>query len=102
MAHLFVQKTDECGGDFRVLLAIAGNESGFGRIPYKLYNPFGYLNNVQYSSWEEAISILSCKIAQQYLVPCNNSPECIVVKYAGDGDDRQRWVYNIHWFINQI
>jgi len=102
LGYILVQKTEECGGDFRVLLAIAGNESGFGRIPYKSYNPFGYLNGVQYSGWEESLSVLSCKIAQQYLVPCNNSPECIVRKYAGPSDDKDKWVRNINWFINQI
>lgn len=102
LGYILVQKTQECGGDYRVLLAIAGNESGFGRIPYKLYNPFGYLNGVQYSGWEEALSVISCKIAKEYLVPCNNSPECIVRRYAGEGDDKEKWVRNIYWFINQI
>lgn len=103
LGSIIVDKVQECGGgDFRTLLAIAGNESGFGRIPYKQYNPFGYLNGVTYSGWEESLAVLSCKITQQYLVPCNSSPECIVVKYAGDVDDRSQWVRNIYWFINQI
>lgn len=100
--RLLVSETERCGGDYKVITAIAGNESGFGRIPYKLYNPFGYLNNVQYSGWEEAIRILSCRISYQHLVPCQNNVSCVVIKYAGPSDDKEKWVRNITWFVNQI
>lgn len=100
--RLLVTEAERCGGDYKIITAIAGNESRFGRIPYKLYNPFGYLDGVKYSGWEESIRILSCKISYQYLVPCQNNVSCVVIKYAGPNDDKEQWVKNINWFMNQI
>ena len=54
--YIIVEQAEACGGDYRILTAIAGNESGFGRVPYKLYNPFGYLDGRQYSGWEESLT----------------------------------------------
>ncbi len=102
LGHIIVEQADACNGDWKIILAIAGNESGFGKLPVKLYNPFGYLDGVQYSSWEDALTSISCKISQRFIEPCNKSLTCIVKTYAGDVDDRQRWVYNINWFINSF
>jgi hypothetical protein len=100
--ELIVRRAEECGGDYRVIMAIAGNESGFGRIPYKLYNPFGYLDGVQYSGWEESLNFLSCRIAERFLKPCNNDLVCIINKYGGHDTDKEQWIRNIQWFINQL
>ncbi len=102
LGYIIVHRAYECGGDYRLLSAIAGNESGFGRIPYKLYNPFGYLNDTQYSSWEEALYILSCEISQKHLAPCNNDPACVVVRYGGSDTNKPKWVSNITWFMGQL
>ena len=102
LGEIIVRRAEECGGDFRTLLAIAGNESGFGRIPYKLYNPFGYLDGKQYSGWNESLEFLSCVISQRFIAPCKNDIECIVRTYGGSDTDKPKWVYNINWFRNQI
>lgn len=91
-----------CGGDPALLFAIAGNESGFGRIPYKLYNPFGYLDGRQYASWEESINYLSCKISTQHLAPCGNEVNCVINRYGGSDTNKEQWVRNINWFRRQI
>jgi hypothetical protein len=91
-----------CGGNPVLLFAIAGNESGFGRIPYKLYNPFGYLDGRQYSGWEESINYLSCKISTQHLAPCGNEVNCVIRRYGGSDTDREKWVKNINWFMSLI
>ncbi|GAB4285439.1 MAG: hypothetical protein Kow0081_3260 [Candidatus Dojkabacteria bacterium] len=100
--EIIVRKAHECGGDYRVLVGIAGNESGLGRIPYKLYNPYGYLNNTQYSSWEESLSILSCEISQRFLAPCNNDLYCIIRKYGGAETNQTKWIQNVTWFMSQV
>jgi hypothetical protein len=92
----------ECGGDFHTLLAIAGNESGFGRIPYKQYNPFGYLNGVTYSGWEESLYVLSCKISQEFIKPCNNDLYCIIDKYGGSETDTELWINRVKLFIKNL
>ena len=66
-AAVIVDTADRCGGNYKSLIAIARVESGLGKHPYRLYNPYGYLNNVQYSGWSEALNKLSCRISQQYL-----------------------------------
>lgn len=100
--HIIARKAYECGGDYRVLTAIAGNESGFGRIPYKLYNPYGYLDGVQYSGWDTALEFLSCVISQRFLKPCNNDLACIIRTYGGSDTNKEQWIRNIQFFINQI
>lgn len=101
-AEIIVRRAEECGGDYKVLLAIAGNESGFGRIPYKLYNPYGYLDGKQYSGWTESLEFLSCVISQRFLKPCNNDIACIVKTYGGHDTDKERWIFNITWFRDRI
>ncbi len=101
--HIFVDRAEECGGDYKVLVGIAGNESGMGRINYKLYNPFGYLNNRQYLSYEEALTHLTCEISQRYLSRCSNNLYCIVTNgYGGSDTDVNKWIRNVNFFINQI
>jgi hypothetical protein len=102
LGYIIVDQAAACGGDYRIITAIAGNESGFGRIPYKLYNPFGYLDGVQYSGWEEALSSISCKISQRFIAPCAGDLWCIVNKYGGSDTDKPKWVKNITWFMNQV
>lgn len=83
-AHVIVNAADRCGGDFKALIAIARIESGLGAMPYKKYNPYGYLNGVQYSGWESALDRLSCQISKQYLAVYGNNFEKIGSIYAAN------------------
>jgi hypothetical protein len=100
--EILVRKAHECGGDYRVLVGIAGNESGLGRIPYNLYNPFGYLDGMTYSSWEESLNKLSCVISQRFIKPCGVDLQCIINKYGGPDTDQAKWIRNVSWFMNQV
>lgn len=100
--EIIVRKSAECGGDYAVLVGIAGNESGLGKIPYKKYNPYGYLDGIEYSGWEESLNKLSCVISQRFIAPCNGDLTCIINKYAGPADDKDLWIKNVTWFINQV
>lgn len=100
--EILVDQSYACGGNYRVLVGIAGSESGLGKKPYKLYNPFGYLNNKQYSSWEEALTELSCKISQQHISKCGEDLSCLVKRYAGPGDDQNLFISKVQWFMNQV
>ncbi len=99
---IIVEQARRCGGDYKILVGIAGNESGLGRVPYKKYNPFGYIDGVQYSSWEEAIKKLSCVISQRFIAPCNKDLYCIINKYGGHDTDREKWIKNVSWFMSQV
>jgi hypothetical protein len=100
--EILVRKAHECGGDYRVLVGIAGNESGLGRIPYNLYNPYGYLDGMTYSSWEESLNKLSCVISQRFVKPCGVDLQCIINKYGGPDTDQAKWIRNVSWFMNQV
>lgn len=100
--EIIVRRAQECGGDFRILLGIAGNESGLGRIPYKLYNPYGYLDGVQYSGWSESLEYLSCRISERFIAPCSGDLVCIINKYGGPDTDKDKWVRSVTWFVNQV
>lgn len=100
--ELIVRRSHECGGDYRVIIGIAGNESGLGRIPYKTYNPFGYLDGMQYGSWEESLHKLVCVISQRFITPCQSDLQCIINKYGGPGDNHQQWINNVGWFVRQV
>ncbi len=100
--EILVRRSHECGGDYRVLVGIAGNESGLGRIPYNLYNPFGYLDSMTYSSWEESLNKLSCVISQRFIGPCASDLQCIINKYGGPDTDQEKWIRNVSWFMRQV
>jgi len=99
---IIVDKAIECGGDYRLLVGIAGSESGLGKIMYKKYNPYGYLNNVTYSSQKEALEILSCKVSQEHLAVCNQDLDCIARRYTGPGDDVEHFKAKVRWFAGQV
>lgn len=99
---IIVDKAIECGGDYRLLVGIAGSESGLGKIMYKKYNPYGYLNNVTYSSQKEALEILSCRVSQEHLAVCNQDLDCIARRYAGPGDDLEHFKAKVRWFAGQV
>ncbi|RMD76886.1 hypothetical protein D6810_02700 [Candidatus Dojkabacteria bacterium] len=100
--RIIVERAYACGGDYRILVGIAGIESGLGRVPYKLYNPFGYLDNVQYESWEHALTVLSCAISKRFIAPCKGDLGCIIQRYGGPDTDREKWIRNVSWFMSQV
>lgn len=101
-AAIMVDQAKACGGSYKILVGIAGSESGLGRINVKKYNPFGYLDGVQYASFEEAITKLSCRISQQHLSKCGDDIYCLGRRYAGPSDDLQHFVSKVAWFASQV
>jgi hypothetical protein len=65
-AELFVDLSEANGADYRIVVAISGVESGFCAANYKKYNCFGYLNGVQYGSFDQAFRRLVPKVASEY------------------------------------
>jgi hypothetical protein len=100
--HIFVDKAQACGGDYRILVGIAGSESGLGRVMYKRFNPFGYLNGVQYSNQTEALNYLACQVSAQHIAPCGDNLQCLARRYAGPNDDHQHFINKVLWFAKQV
>lgn len=100
--EIIVRKAAECGGDYKILVGIAGNESGLGKIPYKTYNPYGYLDGVQYSGWSQSLNKLSCVISQRFIAPCKGDLYCIIRRYGGTDTRKDEWVRNVSFFMAQV
>ncbi|MEO6728354.1 MAG: hypothetical protein ABIM99_00370 [Candidatus Dojkabacteria bacterium] len=100
--EIIVRKAVECGGNYKILIGIAGNESGLGKVPYKKYNPYGYLDGITYTGWNESLNKLSCVISQRFIAPCKEDLYCIIRKYAGPGDNQDLWVRNVSYFMAQV
>jgi len=71
-AELFVVSADEVGLDWRLVSAISGVESGFGRItPYNSTNAWGWRGGPggdfsRFETWEESIPYVTTRIAVGY------------------------------------
>ena len=97
-AHIIVEEAESCHADYHIITAIAGNESGYGRVPYKLYNPFGYLNKVQYDGWEDSLSDLVCKVAKY----TNKYLDIYTLGKLYGAHNPEQWEKNIRWHLSQI
>ena len=63
-SKIIVEESMKVDADFRVVAGIMMKESGYCNAPYKTYNCFGYLNKVQYGSFDEAFRALVPKVAK--------------------------------------
>lgn len=68
-AKIFIEEADKNEIDWKLLPAISGIESSFGRkIPFSSYNPFGWANGTyRFRDWEEAISLVSGELKKKYV-----------------------------------
>lgn len=95
---VIIQETEKCGADYKIIVAIAGNESGYGKVSYKLYNPFGYLNGVQYPGWEIALQDLTCKVAKF----TNKYTDIYTLGKIYGAHNPEQWAKNINWHLSRI
>lgn len=65
IATIVIDKSAANGADWRVVMAIAGAESGFCKQSF-WHNCFGYLNGVKYPSYAAAFTDLVPKVSRQY------------------------------------
>lgn len=82
-AHI-VQMADKYGIDWRLVPAIAGVESTFGKfIPFGSYNAYGWNNgNTRFGSWEESIEVISKSLGEKYYKRGLNTPYKIAPVYC--------------------
>lgn len=64
----FIESADKYNLDWRLVPAITGVESTYGkRIPFNSYNAYGWANGAYYfESWEDSIEIVSRTLRQKY------------------------------------
>lgn len=89
--------------DPRLLVAIAGAESAYGRITCAPYNAWGWgcpNNPYRFSSWAEAIDTIDKGLRENYLDEGRTSVALIGAKYAPVGAANDPTNLNSAWVIN--
>lgn len=97
----FVVMADRFAIDWRLLPAISGVESGFGKaIPAGSYNAYGWGNGrINFSSWPESIEVVSRALSEKYYQRGLDTPEKIGPIWAPPSPD---WAGKIRAIMNQI
>jgi len=102
-AQDFLDASDLYGVDWRLLVAISGVESTFGKhLPYNSYNAWGwgiYGDQVIYfDSWRDGIFTVAEGLSKNYLGKGLNSPAEINRIYSTS----PKWGGNVTYFLNDI
>ncbi|MEK7576986.1 MAG: hypothetical protein AAB492_00015 [Patescibacteria group bacterium] len=104
-AAFFVSEADRLNLDWKLVAAIAGTESTFGkRIPANSYNAWGWAiytgmqDGKHFSSWKDGITTVSEGLKYKYIDKGAITIEQIGRIYAAS----PRWATNVHFFLNAI
>ena len=104
-AASFIEEADRYNVDWRLVAAIAGTESTFGKhIPGGSYNawgwgiPTGAQSGIAFKSWKDAITQISAGLRKNYLDKGAVSVEQIGRIYAAS----PAWSWKVHFFMDQI
>jgi len=96
-----IQESDKNNLDWRLIPAITGVESSFGkRIPYNSYNAYGWANgNYSFNSWDNSIEIVSDTLNNKYVKRGARKITSIAKRYAPPSST---WANKVIYFVNQI
>lgn len=100
-AENFVEAADTYQLDWKLLPAITGVESTFGKqIPAGSYNAYGWANGAYwFKSWEQSIDYVSGYLKEKYIDRGLDTPYKIGPVYAPPSST---WAWKVVWFMNQI
>ena len=100
-AGVIIRKAEKYNLDWRLVTAISGVESTFGkRIPFGSYNAYGWANgDYNFKSWEDSIEIVSKTLREKYIDKGADNLQKIARIYAPPS---VTWAGNVNFFINQI
>lgn len=104
-ANLIVSVSDKYGIDWRLLVAIAQQESNLGKkIPENSYNAWGWgihsEGTLHFSSWQEGIETVAKGIKEDYINKGYITPEEIMSKYTPSSNGS--WAYGVNQFLNEL
>lgn len=100
-SDLIVSVADKYNIDWRLLTAISGVESTFGRnIPKGTFNAYGW-NNGDYSfkSWEDSIDHVSSVLSEKYIKKGLDTPFKIAPIYCPPSNT---WARKVAYFMKKI
>jgi hypothetical protein len=100
-SYTFVAMADKYNLDWRLVVAISGVESTFGkRIPFNSYNAYGWANgNYNFESWDQSIEVVSKTLREKYIDQGATSIDEIAAIYAPPSDT---WAWKVRFFMNEI
>lgn len=106
-AEDFVKYGDKYGVDWKLLPAIAGVESTFGKaIPYNSYskkssyNAYGWGGGeIVFTSWEESIDVVTKSLRQNYINRGLTNPDLIGPVYC---PPNRSWEINVKFFMQKL
>jgi len=100
-SQVLVSTADKYNIDWKLVTAIAGVESTFGkRIPLNSYNAYGWANgNYYFTSWEDSIEIVTKALREKYYDRGANTVNKIAPIYAPPSST---WTWKVNYFMNEI
>jgi hypothetical protein len=106
LGNNFIAAADKYGIDWRLLPAIAFQESNLGKkAPTGTYNPFGWAiypgSKVGFNSWADAINLVSASFKKNYSDQGLTEPETIVAKYTAK-ESSPTWVFAVKAAMEEI
>lgn len=104
-ADLLVSVSDKYNLDWRLLVAIAQQESNLGKkIPEGSFNAWGWgvhsQGTLKFSSWEEAIETVAKGIKENYVDKGFQTPEEIMSKYTPLSNGS--WAFGVNQFLDEL
>lgn len=97
----FIAQADYYGLDWRIVPAISGVESTFGKaIPYDSYNAYGWVNgNYSFNSWPDSIRVVTKTLKNNYVDRGAVSIRSIARIYAPPSTT---WASKVQYFVDKI
>jgi len=100
-AEIMVKTADKYSLNWRLIPAISGVESTFGKaIPAGSFNAYGWANGAYYfNSWEESIEIVTKSLRENYMNRGADTVEKIAPIYAPPS---KTWAWKVRYFMEKI
>lgn len=104
-ADFIVEISDNYGLDFRLLVAIAQQESNLGKkAPEDSYNAWGWgvhsQGTLRFSGWEEGIETVAAGLKEKYIDQGLTTTEEIMAKYTPLSNGS--WAFGVNQFIDEL
>jgi hypothetical protein len=100
-ADTMIKAADQYGLDWKLIPAITGVESTFGKnIPFNSFNAYGWSNGAyRFESWEQSINHVAKFLKEKYVNRGLDTPEKIAPVYAPPSPS---WGWKVRFFMNKI